>query len=194
MGHIHAGFQPPTNDSFAKMAFQGAKRIASKSSPPKKKKELLTLQTINKIIALYTPTGNILTLRFLVLCLISFAGFLRISEMLEIKLEDIQFLNEDIRITITKSKTDRLFEGGIVYISRLDSTTCPVYWLKEYIKATKLGNNSKAYLMCRLFKTKYGHSTPRGKSLEKLSYYSTRSKKSQKSQKKSKSQRKSKKF
>ena len=52
-GHIHSGLVPPTNHPFLKMVFEGAKRILSRSSPIKNKKEILIPEIIKKIVDIF---------------------------------------------------------------------------------------------------------------------------------------------
>ena len=96
-------------------------------------------------------------LRFLLICLIGFTGFLRVSELLNLKISDITFSKSGVTLFVEKSKTDQLREGNLVYISKLESRCCPVFWLNKYLSVTGLKDQSSAYLICRLFKTKKGH-------------------------------------
>ena len=56
--------------------------------------------------------------RFLLTCLLGFAGFLRDSHL---------------KILIPKSKRDQHREGRVVYISRIKSECCPVKFLEAYL-------------------------------------------------------------
>ena len=63
-----------------------------------------------------------------------FAGGFRRSELVEIKIEDIDFVPEGVKIFIKRSKTDQSGEGmtkGIPYFS--NSKYCPVNSLKNWI-------------------------------------------------------------
>ena len=68
------------------------------------------------------------------LILVGFAGGFRRSELVEIKIEDIDFVPEGVKIFIKRSKTDQSGEGmtkGIPYFS--NSKYCPVNSLKNWI-------------------------------------------------------------
>jgi len=69
------------------------------------------------------------------LILIGFAGGFRRSELVNIDYEDIEFVNEGVKILIKRSKTDQSGEGTIKAIPYFDNQEfCPVISLKTYIK------------------------------------------------------------
>ena len=82
------------------------------------------------------------------LILIGFAGGFRRSELVAIDYEDIEFVNEGVKIFVKRSKTDQSGEGmtkGIPYFSNLNY--CPVQSLKNWfaeaeIKSGKIFNIS----------------------------------------------------
>ena len=98
-------------------------------------------------------------MRFLLTCLLGFAGFLRIDELLDVKLKHIKIKESHLEIIIPKSKTDQHREGHVVYISRIKSEYCPVKYLEVYLQKTKLdiSNDKESPLICCIFKTKSGH-------------------------------------
>ena len=68
------------------------------------------------------------------LILIGFAGGFRRSELVAVEFEDLDFVNEGVKIFIKRSKTDQSGEGmtkGIPYFT--NKTYCPVTSLKEWI-------------------------------------------------------------
>ena len=67
---------------------------------------------------MYGSSECLVHLRFLILCLIGFAGFFRISELLEVKVKDLNFFDDRVEIFVTKSKTDQLREGNTVFICK----------------------------------------------------------------------------
>ena len=69
------------------------------------------------------------------LILIGFAGGFRRSELVNIDYEDIEFVDEGVKILIKRSKTDQSGEGTIKAIPYFDNKEfCPVISLKTYIK------------------------------------------------------------
>ena len=76
------------------------------------------------------------------LILIGFAGGFRRSELVNIDYEDIEFVNEGVKILIKRSKTDQSGEGAIKAIPYFDNQEfCPVTSLKNYIKEKLVTNN-----------------------------------------------------
>ena len=73
------------------------------------------------------------------LILIGFAGGFRRSELVAILFEDIDFVQEGVKIFIKRSKTDQSGEGmtkGIPYFS--NSNYCPVTSLKNWIEKSEI--------------------------------------------------------
>jgi site-specific recombinase XerD len=82
-------------------------------------------------------------LRNKALILIGFAGGFRRSELVNIDHEDIEFVNEGVKILIKRSKTDQSGEGIIKAIPYFENHEfCPVIALKEHVK-NKFVNTNK---------------------------------------------------
>ena len=96
-------------------------------------------------------------LRFMIFCIIGFAGFLPIGEMLEIKIKHVSIFDDRMEILIPKSKTDPLREGHIVHIAKTETKACPRFWMLKYLKVSKLDKEPESFLICRIYKTKKGH-------------------------------------
>ena len=68
------------------------------------------------------------------LILIGFAGGFRRSELVNIHFDDIEFVNEGVKILIKRSKTDQSGEGIIKAIPYFQNKEfCPVITLKDFI-------------------------------------------------------------
>ena len=73
------------------------------------------------------------------LILVGFAGGFRRSELVEIQFEDIDFVQEGVKIFIKRSKTDQSGEGmtkGIPYFNNAEY--CPVISLKHWIEKSMI--------------------------------------------------------
>tara|TARA_Y100000591_G_scaffold325346_1_gene346172 strand:+ start:178 stop:1131 length:954 start_codon:yes stop_codon:yes gene_type:complete len=82
-------------------------------------------------------------LRDKALILVGFAGGFRRSELVNIDYEDIEFVNEGVKILIKRSKTDQSGEGAIKAIPYLDNKEfCPVRALKKFIEYKFAKTNS----------------------------------------------------
>ena len=82
------------------------------------------------------------------LILIGFSGGFRRSELVALLIEDIEFVEEGVKILIRRSKTDQSGEGfvkGIPYFTNPEY--CPVINLKNYINKLNI-NNGKVFNIC----------------------------------------------
>ena len=154
--HTIAGYDNPMDHKFVKTVMEGPKRLAS-THCKKRQKEPITSDMMKSIIDAYRSPSNLLHHRFIVLCLLGFNGFLRISELSEIRVGDLEFDDECLKITIPKAKNDQIREGHIVFIARSNSDYCPVRWAQQYLQDTTLNSQPNSFLICRLAKTKRGH-------------------------------------
>ena len=78
------------------------------------------------------------------LILIGFAGGFRRSELVNILKEDVELVDEGVKILIKKSKTDQSGEGSIKAIPYFQNQEfCPVTALKRYMSLKKFNSNSE---------------------------------------------------
>ena len=111
----------------------GIKRV--KGSNQKSKKPILIndLKLIIKVIN-ETKQLNKRKIRDKAIILVGFSGGFRRSELVNIEYEDIEFVNEGVKILIKRSKTDQSGEGMIKAIPYFDNKAfCPVISLKNWI-------------------------------------------------------------
>ena len=66
-------------------------------------------------------------------CLLAFAGFLRLDELVHIHCCDLTVDEKMLKIQIPRSKTDQLRKGDEVIIARSLASTCPVQMLERYV-------------------------------------------------------------
>ena len=75
------------------------------------------------------------------LILIGFAGGFRRSELVSIEYDDVDFVDEGVKINIKKSKTDQIGIGMVKAIPYFENTKfCPVVSLKEWINYAKINS------------------------------------------------------
>ena len=78
------------------------------------------------------------------LILVGFAGGFRRSELVNILKEDVELVDEGVKILIKKSKTDQSGEGNIKAIPYFQNQEfCPVIALKKYMSLKKFNSNSE---------------------------------------------------
>lgn len=101
------------------------------------KKQALLAKDIRRLIA--ACPKNLSGTRDKALFLLSFAGAFRRSESSGLTVEDLKFCREGVVSTLRHSKTDQEHAGrevGIPYAK--DMSICPVFALKEWLKAAKI--------------------------------------------------------
>ena len=154
--HTISGFESPTESPFLQAVYEGCTRMTSTA---KSKMEPLESETIKKLIESYGKDDSIQNLRFLILATIGFTGFMRIEEILKLKLENIRIKSDRLEIILDKSKNDQYHEGNIIPISRLDSENCRVKIFEKFLSKANLDikTDDQCFLIPRIFKCKKGH-------------------------------------
>ena len=101
-------------------------------------------------------SANLYDSRTLCLCLLSYAGFMRIDELLSIKIGDITFRSTHMEINICKRKNDQFREGHAVVIARSGKISCPVGIAERYISNLRDSAATDSPLIRRLHALKVG--------------------------------------
>ena len=147
------GFISPTNNPFVQLAFEGCQHLCQSETT---KEGPITFEMIKSLVNnIEGKDASLPDLRFLPTCLSGFSGFLRIYELLSIKIKHLRINESHLEIMVPKSKTDQHREGHIFYISRVSSQCCQVKFLEKYLR--KINKDGKTPLIRRIFKTKKGH-------------------------------------
>ena len=116
----------------------GIKRIKGSKQIGKKPILINHLKQIINVIN-EQDIEEIVKLRNKTLILIGFGGGFRRTELISIDYEDLEFVDEGVKIAIKRSKTDQFGEGmikGLPYFS--NETYCPVINLKNWLKISKI--------------------------------------------------------
>ena len=73
------------------------------------------------------------------LILIGFSGGFRRNEIVSLDYDDLDFVEEGLKITIKKSKTDQFGEGSIKALPYFDNSQyCPVLSIKKWLEISKI--------------------------------------------------------
>jgi site-specific recombinase XerD len=104
------------------------------------KKPLLINNLFNIIDSLNSikVKNNLLNCRNKAILLLGFSGGFRRSELVNILKKDVEFVNEGMKISLRKSKTDQFGEGqikGIPYYK--DHKYCPVIAVNDWLQVSK---------------------------------------------------------
>ena len=121
----------PTDSYLVKNVLEGGRRRLSR---PVTKKEPITPVLLEKMYDKLFVPGNLYNQRTICACLLSYSGFLRASELLNLKLCDVCFFNTHMALFIEKSKTDIYRDGNWLVISKTGSKLCPVLNLVRYLE------------------------------------------------------------
>ena len=111
-----------------------------KGSIQKSKKPIL-INNLKQLINVIDEKNNedIKKLRDRSIILIGFSGGFRRNEIVSLDYEDLDFVEEGLKIQIRRSKTDQFGEGSVKALPYFDSSKyCPVISLKNWIKISKI--------------------------------------------------------
>jgi site-specific recombinase XerD len=111
-----------------------------KGSIQKSKKPIL-INNLKQLINVIDEENNedIKKLRDRSIILIGFSGGFRRNEIVSLDFEDLDFVEEGLKIQIRRSKTDQFGEGSVKALPYFDSSKyCPVISLKNWIEISKI--------------------------------------------------------
>jgi site-specific recombinase XerD len=106
-------------------------------------KKPILINDLKKIINVIDQLNNkeIKKLRDRTIILIGFSGGFRRNEIVSLNHDDLDFVDEGVKIIIRRSKTDQFGEGSIKALPYFDSDQyCPVVSLKKWLNITKINS------------------------------------------------------
>lgn len=119
--HGISGFSSPCKSTLVKNVQEGAHRIIGKNTV---KKEPITADILVSLVNKFGGTEtNLRNLRTVCMCVLGYSGFLRCSELGNIRRNDIQMF--DTHMTTNIRKTDLHREGADVVISKTGNRLVP---------------------------------------------------------------------
>lgn len=145
--------ESPTDSVLVTNVLEGAKR---RLSVRRTKKEPITPELLGKVYDSLDLDRNLYNQRLVSALLTAFAGFLRVSELLNIRRKDITFRNCYMSILIPNSKTDIYRDGHSVIIARTGTRLCPVKNLELYLLLACIPDGSDEFIFRNLNKCKGG--------------------------------------
>ena len=141
--HNLAGLENPCKSDLVVTVREGAIRTVGHSIS---RKEPITPDILKLIVHKYgCNSANLKDLRLATMCLLCFAGFLRFSELANLKRDNVHFCSDHIRLFLEQSKTDVYREGKEVVISKTNQPTCPVSMLTWFLDMAKIPECSNEY-------------------------------------------------
>jgi site-specific recombinase XerD len=129
--HAHelAGFEPPTKAKAVKVTMAGIRRASDFAS---RRKAAATDDIVRALLA--TCTDDMTGTRDRALLAFGFAGAFRRSELVALRLDDLEEVPDGYRVTIRRSKTDQVGEGQQIVIPR-GARIRPVEAVQTWIEA-----------------------------------------------------------
>ena len=168
--HKLAGVVNPCDSDLVVTVKEGSLRSVGHSIV---KKEPITPEILRQLVCLYgKTTSGLKDLRIACMCLLGYAGFLRFSELSNLKRHHVLIYDSYIKLFLETSKTDIYREGREVVISRTGNNTCPVSMLLRYLSLANIKSDSTDFIFRPLTfcKTKNCYKLRNGK----LSYTTAR--------------------
>lgn len=127
--HESAGHISPTREQLVTATNKGIRR--SVSTAPEQKRPA-TVELVHKLVS-HCP-DTLVGLRDKAIILTGFAGAMRRSELVALRVEDIQFMDKGMRVTVRSSKTDQEGAGQVIPIykgSNLRVVETLQHWLQR---------------------------------------------------------------
>ena len=133
----------PTDNQVVSRVREAAKRILGAGRL--NRKEPLSVEVLKDIVE-GADLSNVLQLRNACLYMLSYAGFFRSEEVLNIRMSHTPFYEGFMIIKVGKSKTDQLRQGDEVVIVQSEGNVCPVFLLKESLKKLDISPDSSKFI------------------------------------------------
>lgn len=110
---------------------EATKRLLSR---PVVKKKNLSIDHVHSVVDKFGYHGTSLSnLQIVIIVVVGFAGFLRWSDLSNIRVENIKFCNSHMDIVLEKRKNDQYRTGHSITIARTGSPYCPVSLTERFL-------------------------------------------------------------
>jgi len=119
--------------------------IKRRKGTVQKGKKPILINDLKKILKVIDEQNiqDIKKLRDKSIILIGFSGGFRRNEIVSLDYEDLDFVDEGLKITVKRSKTDQFAEGSIKALPYFeDSIYCPVTILQRWLNISKISKGS----------------------------------------------------
>ena len=130
--HSMVTYQNPCPTSLHYNVLEGIKRILAYSATKK------SPVTVSQLYETYNYFGiktiSLWNLQTILICVLSFMGFLWFSEVIKLRSCDIIINKTFLPIFTEKCKTDVYHERSWVYLTKLETALCPTELVSQYFK------------------------------------------------------------
>ena len=131
--HVYQGFPDPTEHSLVLKTLKGIQNTHGK---PKQQAPALRLDQLQQAVEYLRSDLTLKNQRNLCLLTLGFFGALRSSELLAVRVEDLDWRPEGLHLKISKSKTDQEGEGQWCALPKTDNDLCPLKHAQNWLEAS----------------------------------------------------------
>lgn len=165
--HNMSGLYNPCDSDLVKFVREGCIR---EHSQPVNKKEPVSPAVLTAVVEKFgRDNASLYELRTCIF-LLGYAGFLRFSEIVNIRRSHLTFYESYLKLFIAKSKTDVYKQGTSLCITRTNSNTCPVDMLLRYLLLSGISELSEEFILRQLTYCKKNNFYKLRKNDQPLSY------------------------
>ena len=133
---------------------EGIKRLTGYSVTKKAPITITHLYQLNNVLV--GKKTELQNLRTMVICILSFMGFLRFSEVSKQRRSDFNIQQTPLALFIEQSKTDVYREGSWVFLTKLNWDLCPNKLVTKYFRKCGIQENCQKYVFRAITSTKNG--------------------------------------
>lgn len=135
--HKLQGHTPPTASPQVESVIAGIRRTHGTKQTGKK---AATVDILRRLVA--TCENSTIGTRDRALLLVGFAGAFRRSELVALDVGDVETVEQGLKITIRRSKTDQEGAGRVLGIPYGTGDTCPVVALRAWLKSAGISEGA----------------------------------------------------
>lgn len=138
--HTMQGYTDPVKSDLVKLTLRGIKRLHGK---PQSQVSAILKEDLTVMLS-HVP-DTVKGKRDKALLLLGFCGALRRSELVAVKIADMEFTSQGIILTIPKSKTDQVGIGRKIGIPKGRGRICPVQAVSDWSLLHSSANNDALF-------------------------------------------------
>lgn len=133
--HTYQQFPDPTAYPLVRKTLTGIMHVHGK---PKEKATALTVEHLMQMVHFMQQQDTLIMWRNNAILQVGFFGAFRVSELINMRMEHIDFAPDGMEILIPRSKTDPNGEGQYCAVPYGDGLLCPVISLKTWVEKANI--------------------------------------------------------
>lgn len=133
--HTMKSHADPAKNDFVKLTMRGIRRVHGKPQA-----QVAPILKEDLVVMLSHAPDTIKGCRDQALLLLGFCGALRRSELVAVRVEDMEFNSQGLILTLPRSKTDQMGEGRKIGIPNGRSKICPVRSVRLWLEKSGIDN------------------------------------------------------